>query len=61
MGTELVPGIGMPFVALAAATGGRTIIEVDGEEASDHDRRCVGWEYGSAEDRPIRLSTEIPS
>ena len=58
MGTELVPFIGMPFVPLVAA---RSTIEVDGDEAFDHDRRCVGCEYGSAEDKPIRLSTDIPS
>ena len=31
------------------------------DEPEDIDLRCVGCEYGSTEDRPIKLSTGRPS
>lgn len=63
MGT---PGIGH---AAAAVSGcclcglglARTPIDVAGEDAAELARRCVGCEYGSADARPIRLSTGRPS
>jgi hypothetical protein len=60
MGTPFVAGIGTPFVAREAV--GRTRIEVVGDnDAVDDDLRCVGCEYGSNDDSPIRLSTGRPS
>jgi hypothetical protein len=41
---------------------GRATTEVDGEDdALDQDLRCVGCEYGSRDESPIRLSTDNPS
>lgn len=57
MGTPFPAGMGTLFVDRE----GRTKMEVDGEDALDQDLRCVGWEYGSKEDKPIRLSTDNPS
>jgi hypothetical protein len=41
------------------------MIDVEGEEALEYDEefdlRCVGCEYGSGDDKPIRLSTDRPS
>jgi len=39
--------------------GSRT--DGEGEDAFEDDRRCVGWEYGSWADKPIRLSTGRPN
>jgi len=41
------------------AIGGAT--EVEGDEALEEERRCVGWKYGSCADNPIRLSTGSPN
>ena len=35
--------------------------EVEGEDALEDERRCVGWKYGSCADKPMRLSTGSPS
>jgi hypothetical protein len=40
----------------------RATTDVDGDDdAVDQDLRCVGCEYGSNEDSPMRLSTDNPS
>lgn len=49
-------GIGTPWIAC-----GGCVTDVLGDDRLDTDRRCVGCEYGSAEDRPTRLSTDKPS
>lgn len=60
MGTPLPAGKGT-FVDRDVVEG-RTTMEVDGDDdALDQDLRCVGCEYGSKEDSPIRLSTDNPS
>jgi hypothetical protein len=41
---------------------GGSMIDVEGEDAFEDDRRCVGWKYGSwAADKPMRLSTGRPN
>jgi hypothetical protein len=34
---------------------------VEGEDALEDERRCVGWKYGSCADNPMRLSTGSPN
>jgi len=40
-----------PFAPIGSTT------EVEGEDAAEDERRCVGWKYGSCADKPMRLST----
>jgi len=47
------------WVPTPPAIGGAT--EVEGDEALEDERRCVGWKYGSCADNPIRLSTGSPN
>jgi len=61
MGTPFPAGIGTQCVGRGAAEGSATV-EADGEDdALDQDLRCVGCEYGSRDESPIRLSTDNPS
>jgi hypothetical protein len=49
-------GIGTPWTTCEVC-----VADVLGDDRFDTDRRCVGCEYGSAEDKPTRLSTDRPS
>ena len=40
---------------------GGSMMDVEGEEVFEEDRRCVGWKYGSWADKPMRLSTGRPN
>jgi len=40
---------------------GGSMTDVEGDDALDDERRCVGWKYGSCADNPIRLSTGSPN
>jgi hypothetical protein len=62
MGTPPIAGTKTPFTGREAVGNTRTEVEVEGDkDALDHDLRCVGCEYGSNDDIPIKLSTDNPS
>lgn len=57
-------GLGMATLGEARTACGPicgSATDVEGEDAFEDDRRCVGWKYGSFADKPMRLSTGRPS